>query len=144
MQFSVFHYIFYLLYLLEAHFVVSGRAALPTGYNNNSMVILAFITAVPGAPVEVVILDVGSESVRVEWSDSLPMDNGGAPIRNIRLSYKEVSAEEWTDEALEVDAGDMFTIISGLRDRRTYHIRMEIGNIIGSYTVQSPSVYLAS
>ena len=78
-----------------------------------------------------VILDVGSESVRVEWSDSLPMDNGGALIRKVRLSYKEVSAEEWTDEALEVDAGNMFTVVSGLRDRRTYHIKMEVGNVIG-------------
>ena len=89
-----------------------------------------------------VILDVGSESVRVEWSDSLPMDNGGVPIRNVRLSYKEVTAEEWTDEVLEVDAGDMFTVVSGLRDQQTYHIRMEVGNIIGTHQILYLSILL--
>ena len=79
-----------------------------------------------------IILDVGPSSVRVEWSDStLPSDNGGAPFRTVRLSYREANDDMWSSNPLEVDVERMYAVVSGLQDRTTYYIRMEVGNAIG-------------
>ncbi len=90
-----------------------------------------------------IILDVGPSSVRVEWSqNTLPPDDGGSRIRTIRLTYRTTVEEVWSEEeALVVDVGRGFTILSGLRDRTTYMVRMQAGNEIGTYVCMYVCVY---
>ncbi len=94
---------------------------------------IIFLFLVPGAPLAVIILDVGPSSIRVEWSQqTLPPDDGGYHIRTIRLTYRTTSEGVWSEEeALVVDVGRGFTILSGLRDRTTYLVKMQAGNEIG-------------
>lgn len=95
--------------------------------------------AVPSAPLSVVVLDIGPSSVRVEWSaTTLPTDDGGSPLTTIRLTYKAMEngvwPDAWSSEEVIADVGRRYALVSGLRDRTTYQIRMEVSNEIGMCT----------
>jgi len=88
---------------------------------------------VPGTPSGFSILDIGPNSARVEWtSSSLPADNGGARVHTVRLTYKEVNEEVWSSAVVEEDVAQMYAVVTGLTPQRTYQIRMQARNSIGT------------
>ena len=87
--------------------------------------------SVPGAPLRVILNNIGPTTVRVNWTpDTLPSDNGGSPIHTVRLSYRQGAEGEWSAPVRE-DVGVGFYQVKGLMDQTTYQIRMEVGNDIG-------------
>lgn len=101
-------------------------------------------------------MDVGPNSVRVEWNqDTLPADDGGSPLRKVKLSFRIVPEGEdqgeepeegvW-QEAVKVDVGMGFAVIGILTDQTTYQIRMQLENDIGNYAycVDDPLPYSIS
>ena len=95
---------------------------------------LFFISlTVPGQPSEVVVLDVGSSLLRVEWpSLSLPWDDGGAQLQRVRITALVVQGGRLIPTVNKtVDVEDGFTILQGLEDTTSYQIRVEFANRIG-------------
>ncbi len=88
--------------------------------------------SVPGAPLRVILIDIGPTTVRVDWTpDTLPSDDGGSPLLTVRLSYRVQGTEgEWSTPA-RADVGRGFYLVNGLKDQTTYQIKMEVGNDIG-------------
>ena len=106
-----------------------------------------FFLLVPGAPLMVVILDVGPTSVRVEWThNTLPSDDGGSPLTKVRLSYRALTMEGVEEgvwqEAKKVNVGMGYHVIGTLMEQTTYQIRMQlennVGKQIGFFNVEDP------
>ena len=78
------------------------------------------------------ILDIGPTSVRVEWpTQFLPVDDGGVPLQQVRLTPYLATAMKLTTANFTVDVQDGFTIISGLKDKTAYQIMVEFENAQG-------------
>lgn len=91
--------------------------------------LLPFVPPVPGAASTVMLRDLGPESVRVEWTNStLPQDDGGSPLLKVRITYMEAGQEAWSEMAVEVPVDDQYVVVTGLRPRTIYRLRMQVRN----------------
>jgi hypothetical protein len=69
-------------------------------------------------------------------------------LTTVRLTYRAMEdgvwPEVWSSEEVVVDVGRLHALVSGLQDRTTYQIKMEVGNSVGELDVQNLSVGLTA
>ena len=92
---------------------------------------------VPGPPSEVVLLNIELRSFRVEWPlSSLPQDNGGAKIEEVRITLVVVQDHHFISKFYIVSVETEHSILQGLSDTDTYQIKMEFANRIGKCVIK--------
>ena len=83
--------------------------------------------AVPAAPRQVTVMDIGPTSVRLEWVFG---DDGGAPVTHIHVEFITLNGVSGFVD-ITIEPGQSSALIEGLKDNYQYQLGLQARNRIG-------------